>query len=71
MDCNPDILAQQEGKQDNPHKTKHVDAMYKALGYRSSYHSDDNTGMTKTFNEQYLLDVIGTSYCSQENYRLY
>src|SRR6056300_2102347 len=60
---NADILAQQEGKQDNPHKTKHQDANDKFLGYRSSYHSDDNTGMTKTFNEQYLLDVIGTSYC--------
>ena len=22
-----------------------------------------NTGMSKTFNEQYLLDVIGTSHC--------
>src|SRR5210317_2471896 len=60
---NADILAEQEGKQDNPHKTKHQDANDKFLGYRSSYHSDDNTGITKTFNEQYLLDVIGTSYC--------
>lgn len=60
---NPDIIAQQEGKQDNPHKTKHVEANDKFLGYNSSYHSDDNTGMTKTFNDQYLLDVIGTSYC--------
>ena len=60
---NADILAQQEGKQDNPHKTKHQDLNDKFLGYRSSYHSSDNTGMTKTFNDQYLLDVIGTSYC--------
>src|SRR5210317_2320908 len=60
---NADILAQQEGKQDNPHKTKHQDLNDKFLGYRSSYHSDDNTGLSKTFNEQYLLDVIGTSYC--------
>jgi hypothetical protein len=60
---NPDIIAQQEGKQDNPHKTKHVEANDKFLGYNSSYHSDNNTGMTKTFNDQYLLDVIGTSYC--------
>lgn len=60
---NPDIHAQQEGKQDNPHKTKHVEANCKALGYSSSYHSDNNTGMVKEFNDQYLLDVIGTSYC--------
>ena len=65
MDCNPDIFAQQEGKDDNPHKTKHVDACMKALGYNgNSYHSSsDSTGMTKTFNDQYYLDVIGTSYC--------
>ena len=60
---NPDIIAQQEGKQDNPHKTKHQDANDKFLGHSSSYHSSDNVGMSKTFNDQYLLDVIGTSYC--------
>ena len=60
---NADILAQQEGKQDNPHKTKHQDANDKFLGHSSSYHSSDNIGMSKTFNDQYLLDVIGTSYC--------
>jgi len=60
---NPDIHAQQEGKQDNPHKTKHLDANDKFLGYRSSYHHNDNTGITKSFNDSYMLDVIGTSYC--------
>jgi len=60
---NPDILAQQNDKQDNPHKTKHVDANNKALGFSSSYHSENNTGMTKAFNDNFLLDVIGTSYC--------
>jgi hypothetical protein len=37
----------------------------KALGYNgNSYSSRDNdTGMAKTFNDQYYLDVIGTSYC--------
>jgi hypothetical protein len=63
MDCNPDIFAQQEGKDDNPHKTKYVDQCMKALGYSSGRHSDDNVGMTKTFDEPYYLDVIGTSYC--------
>src|SRR6056300_932998 len=43
---NPDILAQQNDKQDNPHKTKHIDANNKALGFSSSYHSENNTGMT-------------------------
>ena len=63
MDCNPDIYAQQKENKDNPHKTKHVDECSKALGYQGTYHSNDHTGMTKTFNEQYYLDVIGTSYC--------
>jgi len=63
MDCNPDIYAQQNDKQDNPHKTKNVDACSKALGYQGTYHNNDHTGMTKSFNDQYYLDVIGTSYC--------
>jgi len=65
MDCNPDIYAQQNENKDNPHKTKHVDECMKALGkVGNSYSSrDDSTGMTKTFNDQYYLDVIGTSYC--------
>ncbi len=65
MDCNPDIYAQQNDKQDNPHKTKHVEECMKALGQSgNSYHSSNNDiGMTKTFNDQYYLDVIGTSYC--------
>jgi hypothetical protein len=62
MDCNPDIYAQQSENKDNPHKTKHVEACMKALGY-TNYHSSENTGMAKTFNDQYYLDVIGTSYC--------
>ena len=67
QDCNPDILAQQNGKDDNPHKTKHIDANDKALGYShySSYNSDnDNSvGTTKAFDSQYYLDIIGTSHC--------
>ena len=60
---NADILAQQEGNQDNPHKTKHQDLNDKFLGHKSSYYHDENNGISKTFNEQYLLDVIGTSHC--------
>ena len=61
LDCNPDIFAQQSEKKDNPHKTKHIDACMKALGYSGRY--NDNIGMAKTFDEPYYLDVIGTSYC--------
>ncbi len=61
---NPDIIAQQNGKDDNPHKTKHIDANNKFLGKsQSSYDDDGNIGMTKKFNEQFYLDVIGTSHC--------
>ena len=66
-ECNPDILAQQNGKDDNPHKTKHIEANDKALGYShySSYNSDDDNsvGMTREFDSQFYLDIIGTSHC--------
>jgi hypothetical protein len=66
-ECNPDILAQQNGKDDNPHKTKHIDANDKALGYSSysRYNSDDdnNVGISKEFDSQFYLDIIGTSHC--------
>jgi len=64
-ECNPDIYAQQNENQDNPHKTKHVDACLKALGYSSSNYSNEssNIGMAKEFDNPYYLDVIGTSYC--------
>ena len=65
-ECNPDIYAQQEGKDDNPHKTKHIDLNNKALGYSgySSYNSNDNNvGIAKDFDKQYELDIIGTSHC--------
>ena len=58
---NPDIIAQQSGKDNNPHKTKHVEANDKFLG-KGNY-SRDNIGMTAKFDEQFLLDVIGTSHC--------
>ena len=65
-DLNPDIIAQQKGKDDNPHKTKHMDLNDKALGYSgySSYNSNDNNvGIAKDFDNQYELDIIGTSHC--------
>ena len=63
---NPDIIAQQNGKDDNPHKTKHIDANNKFLGKSNNSYSDDNDnniGMTKTFNAPFYCDVIGTSHC--------
>ena len=38
--------------------------MFKSIGsWWNRYNSSDDNGMTKTFNDQYYLDVIGTSYC--------
>ena len=58
--CNPDIIAQQSGKDNNPHKTKHIEANNKFLG-KGRY--DEHSGMTSKFDNQFLLDVIGTSHC--------
>ena len=55
-DCNPDILIEQEGKNDNPHKTKYCDNNNKYLGDKSS-------GYGKQWNEKYQLDLIGRDYC--------
>jgi hypothetical protein len=54
--CNPDILIEQEGKDNNPHKTKYTDANNKYLG-------DDDTGYGKEWNNKYQLDLIGRNYC--------
>ena len=69
-----DILAQQNGKDDNPHKTKHIDANNKALGYSgySRYNADDDNtiGIAKDFDSQWYLDIIGTITLSFKNYCL-
>ena len=57
---NADIIAQQNGKDNNPHKTKHIDANNKFLG-KGRY--DDHSGMTSEYDKKFLLDVIGTSHC--------
>jgi len=54
--CNPDILIEQEGKDNNPHKTKYTEANNKYLG-------DDDKGYGKEWNEKYQLDLIGRDYC--------
>ena len=55
-DCNPDILIEQEGKDNNPHKTKYTDNNNRYLG-------DDDKGYGKEWNEKYQLDLIGRNYC--------
>jgi hypothetical protein len=55
-DCNPDILIEQEGKEQNPHRTKYVDNNNKYLG-------SDDSGYGKQWNEKYQLDLIGREYC--------
>jgi len=65
-DLDADILAKQNGKDDNPHKTKHIDLNDKAFGYQgySSYSArDNNVGLSKSFDKQYELDIIGTQHC--------
>ena len=66
-DCNPDIFPQQEGNQDNPHKTVSCEENDKALGYtnynRYNSSDDNNVGIVKGFDEQFYLDIIGTSHC--------
>ena len=55
-DCNADILIEQDGKDNNPHKTKYTDNNNKFLG-------DDDKGYGKQWNEKYQLDLIGREYC--------
>ena len=55
-DCNPDILIEQEGKENNPHKTKYTDNNNHYLG-------DKDSGYSKEWNEKYQLDLIGRDYC--------
>ena len=55
-DCNPDILIEQEGKDNNPHKTKYTDNNNRYLG-------DKDSGYGKEWNEKYQLDLIGRDYC--------
>ena len=54
--CNPDILIEQEGKDNNPHKTKYTDNNNRYLG-------NDDSGYGKQWNEKYQLDLIGRNYC--------
>ena len=54
--CNPDILIEQDNKDDNPHKTKYVQN-------NDDYLGDKDSGYGKQWNEKYQLDLIGRDYC--------
>jgi hypothetical protein len=59
--CNADILIEQEGKDDNPHKTKFVDNNNEYLGLSGG--RDNEVKYGKEWNEKYQLDLIGRDYC--------
>ena len=54
--CNPDILIEQEGKDQNPHKTKYVQN-------NDDYLGDKDSSYGKEWNNKYQLDLIGRDYC--------
>jgi len=55
-DCNPDILIEQDGKENNPHKTKYVEN-------NNDYLGNKDKGYGKQWNDKYQLDLIGRDYC--------
>ena len=59
--CNADILIEQEGKDDNPHKRKFVDNNNEYLGLSGGRNNETKYG--KEWNEKYQLDLIGREYC--------
>jgi len=59
--CNPDINIEQEGKDNNPHKTKFNDANEKALGFSSG--NDNLISHARDWDNNYELDLIGREYC--------
>ena len=60
-DCNADILIEQKGKDDNPHKRKYVENNQKYLGLSGG--RDNETKYGREWNEKYQLDLIGRDYC--------
>jgi len=59
--CNADILIEQDGKDNNPHKTKYTDANNTYLGLSGG--RDNEVKYGKEWNEKYQLDLIGRDYC--------
>jgi hypothetical protein len=60
-DCNPDILIEQEGKDNNPHLTKFRDNNDKYLGLSGG--RDNEVKYGREWNDRYKLDLIGRDYC--------
>jgi len=59
--CNPDINIEQKDNQSNPHWTKIKDANDKYLGTNGG--RDNQTSYAREWNNDYVLDLIGSSYC--------
>jgi len=59
--CNPDINIEQKGNQSNPHWTKVNDANEKYLGISGG--RNNQTSFAKEWNNDYVLDLIGSEYC--------
>ena len=60
-DCNPDILIEQQGKDNNPHLTKYKENNNKYLGLNCG--RDNQIKYGREWNEKYQLDLIGRDYC--------
>ena len=60
-DCNPDILIEQQGKDNNPHLTKYKVNNNKYLGLNCG--RDNQIKYGREWNEKYQLDLIGRDYC--------
>ena len=59
--CNPDINIEMKDKSSNPHQQKIQDANDKYLGTNGG--SDNQTAYAKEWNDDYVLDLIGSEYC--------
>jgi hypothetical protein len=61
--CNPDINIEQKDNQSNPYWTKVDDANEKYLGLNSSRSNENHTSFSREWNNDYVLDLIGSEYC--------
>ena len=59
--CNPDINIEQKDNSSNPHWTKMKDANDKYLGTNGG--RENQTSYAREWNNDYVLDLIGSSYC--------
>ena len=59
--CNPDINIEMKDKPSNPHQQKFIDANDKYLGTNGD--RNNQTSYAREWNNDYVLDLIGSSYC--------